>query len=199
MSQRGRGRGKANFPNNSKQFQFGSSSKSVKNQQDSSYTEALKTPICQPLKKSVIYKVLYLSEKDRRLFGQPNTLAQLYLELDQEFPIINRKTREYYEAILKETNSIKFVHVNLNPGARISEIQFSKAFINGFLSFSDWGVNPNKARILKFYQMEYTYWDYIEAWSKAFLYQNSYHTHSWWIRLDGFKWPSIEDFKIIPH
>ena len=78
-------------------------------------------------------------------------------------------------------------HVNLNPGSRYTNIQFSKAFIIGALSLREWGVNPNKPRILNHVRMEYNYWDYIDAWSKAFFYQNTYNTHIWFFRFEALK------------
>lgn len=155
-------------------------SKSTSSKQDGSpsFSLVLKIPAVAPFKKPFQEFVIFLQESDKSLFSNPNALAKQYFELDQEAPVINQKTREYYEAILKETNSIKVSHVNLNPGSRNAEIQFSKSFILGALSLQEWGVNPNKPCILNYCRMEYNYWDYVDAWSKAFFYQNSYNTHT---------------------
>ena len=42
------------------------------------------------------------------------------------------------------------------------------------------------------------YWDYIEAWKKAFYYQNSYNTHLWFFRFKALKEPSVV-LKELPH
>jgi hypothetical protein len=137
------------------------------------YLQALKSEAVPAQKKTIQDFVFFLQESDKNLSNIPNALAKQYLELDQEFPIISGKTREYYEAILFETGSVKISHINMNRGSRNNmEIQFSKCFIVFILDPHAWGVNPNKPRRLKFLNQEYTYWDYIEAWNKAFYYQN---------------------------
>lgn len=81
-----------------------------------------------------------------------------------EFPLIGGCNRQYYEAILKKTNSIKFVHMSRNPGSCNSEIAFSKVFIYGVISIEDWRLNPNKyQRLHSYHGEEYNYWDYIKA------------------------------------
>lgn len=57
------------------------------------------------------------------------------------------------KAILKEINSLKISHVNLNPGSRHAKIQFFKDFILEVFGLQEWGVNPNKPRILNYYCM----------------------------------------------
>ncbi|KAM7461785.1 hypothetical protein LguiA_029906 [Lonicera macranthoides] len=167
--------------------------------QSGTFANVLGTPVPPPFKKPVQDFVIYLKDSDKQFFTNPIHLAKQYFEFDQEFPIVNRKKREYYEAILLETNSVKITHVNKNPGTcGKPEIQFSKCFIVEPLSLKNWGVNPNSVNFLPQYKEEYTYWDYIDAWTKAFLYQNSYNTHTWWFRFDSLKEPSVV-LKDLPH
>ena len=137
-SQRGRGGGRNSKPRGG--LNRASSSRGSpcsKQEEGSSFSQVLKVPVAPPFKKYFQDFVIYLLESDKRLFSTPSALSKQYFELDQEFPILNQKIRDYYEANLKETGSFKITHVNLNLGSRYTEIQFSKAFIIGALSLKE--------------------------------------------------------------
>jgi hypothetical protein len=52
-------------------------------------------------------------------------------------------------------------------------------------SFSkDWGDHPSQPRILSNSELSYSYYDYMDAWSRFMLYQNSANNHSWFINFD---------------
>ncbi|KAM7459712.1 hypothetical protein LguiA_036706 [Lonicera macranthoides] len=158
------------------------------------FKEALKEEVQVALKKPQQDFVLYLQKGDQRFAMNPGTIAQRYFENNMDFPLISGKTREYYEAILKDTDSVVFTHMNRNVGSFNPEIAFSKAFIKGVISIEEWGLNPNKAQALQTHYSDdrnaprfYNYWDYIDAWKKAFLYQNQYNSHTWFFRIDKLK------------
>ena len=123
-SHRGRGRCRNSNPRGGLNRASSSRGSPVSKQEEgSSFSDVLKVPVIPPLKKPFQDFVIYLQESDKRLFSNPYALSKQYFENDQEFPILNQKTRDYYEAILKETGSFKITHVNLNPGSRFTEIQ----------------------------------------------------------------------------
>ncbi|KAM7488844.1 hypothetical protein LguiB_026328 [Lonicera macranthoides] len=170
------------------------SSSQVKPSSPGTFKEALKEETQVALKKSQQDFVLYLQKGDQKYAMNPGTIAQRYFENKLEFPLISGKTREYYETILKDTESVVFTHMNRNVGSFNPEIAFSKAFIKGVISIEEWGLNPNKEQMLRTNYSDnrtdprtYNYWDYIDAWKKAFLYQNQYNSHTWFFRIDSIK------------
>jgi hypothetical protein len=70
------------------------------------------------------------------------------------------KTREYYEFILVDSNSITLTHQREN-----SSIKFSKFKIDKVLSPSDWGMAPytKKSFSRVFSPQHYNYFDYMDA------------------------------------
>ncbi|KAM7497857.1 hypothetical protein LguiA_022271 [Lonicera macranthoides] len=78
------------------------------------FKEALKEEVQVALKKPQQDFVLYLQKGDQRFAMNPGTIAQRYFENNMDFPLISGKTREYYEAILKDTDSVVFTHMNRN-------------------------------------------------------------------------------------
>jgi hypothetical protein len=86
------------------------------------------------------------------------------------------KTREYYEFILVDSDSITLTHKREN-----SSIKFSKFKINKVLSPSDWGMAPytKKSFSRVFSPQHYNYFDYMDAWS-FFLHLLPYE-HTWFI------------------
>lgn len=104
------------------------------------------------------------------LFGQGKTFCQ------NSF-----KTREYYQAILQESGSVQFNHrSNSNQG----NIDFSKAHIIKIISPENWAPNLQAEKPLLSFPSypRYTYFDYQDAWTNAFLLRN--YSHSWFIFFD---------------
>ncbi|KAM7525910.1 hypothetical protein LguiA_015812 [Lonicera macranthoides] len=170
------------------------SSSQVKPPSPGNFKEALKEEVQVASKKPQQDFVLYLQKGDQRFAMNPGTIAQRYFENNMDFPLISGKTRKYYEAILKDTDSVVFTHMNRNVGSLNPEIAFSKAFIKGVINIEEWGLNPNKEQALQTRYSDdrnapryYNYWDYIDAWKKAFLYQNQYNSHTWFFRIDKLK------------
>lgn len=112
--------------------------------------------------------------------------------------MVSRKTRYYYELILQDTNSCIFTHKF--PGdSKAHQIQYpnefkscivySKMIIFNVISMKEYG-NPNIVRRLSNVipphgiPYEYNYWDYIDAWDRVLLFQNSFGQYSWFTRMD---------------
>ena len=89
------------------------------------------------------------------------------------------KTREFYEAVLMETGSVKIKH-HADKFSNIG-LAFSTCHIYKILTVKQWGGNPNLSR--EFSEPSkprfFNYWDYQRAWFNAFLIQNRDFHHSW--------------------
>lgn len=109
-------------------------------------------------------------------------LIDFLFSKDSLFVADARKTREYYQAILVDTGSIKVVH-NHNS-SNPSRIDFSKVQIFHILSIQEWKACPYTNKTLSNHSTmsSYNYYDYQDAWFN-FLYLRSY-THSWFIFFD---------------
>ncbi|GAV84004.1 hypothetical protein CFOL_v3_27449, partial [Cephalotus follicularis] len=94
------------------------------------------------------------------------------------------KTQTYYEFILVDTDSIKINPKSdpKNPGL----ITHTSVFIQKILTLSEWGQNPHyyKQFTASFDLPIYNYFDYIDAWKHAFLFQNIEDRHSWFLYFD---------------
>ncbi|XLU65355.1 hypothetical protein S245_024564, partial [Arachis hypogaea] len=96
-------------------------------------------------------------------------------------PLAPNKTRQFYEFILIDTDSVAIKHYK--DKTNLDLITHSTIQILRILSPKQFGNNLNK--IQKFSQnydpIGFNYWDYIEAWTKIFWFQNTQHRHSWLI------------------
>ncbi|KAG5094274.1 hypothetical protein JHK84_049862 [Glycine max] len=83
-------------------------------------------------------------------------------------PIANNKTRTFYEFILIDSNSVSIKHFK-DPNDPLlnthSTIQILKV-----LQPRHFGTNLNEYKIFfePFDPIGYTYWDYMDAWTKCF-------------------------------
>ena len=104
------------------------------------------------------------------LFGQGKT-----------FYVDSYKTREYYQAILQESGSVNFVH---RSNSKEGNIDFSKAHIIKIISPESWVPNLHSEKPLISYPAypRFSYYDYQDAWTKAFFIRN--YSHSWFIFFD---------------
>ena len=89
------------------------------------------------------------------------------------------KTREFYEANLVETGSVKIKH-NANKFSNL-DLAFSTCHIYKIVTIKKWGGNPNFSR--EFSEPSkprfFNYWDYQRAWFNACLIQDRDFQHSW--------------------
>lgn len=112
----------------------------------------------------------------------PLQIAQTYLSKEIQ-PVFGKKTREYFESILKETGSAEIFHADKAN----NEFAYSKLIIKRILSFSNWGIPLTQGRQLNTYQAVpnmYNFYDYIHAWDNILLYENNQQKHFWWIKFN---------------
>ena len=106
-------------------------------------------------------------------------------------PIGKNKTRTFYEFILIYSNLVSIKHFkDLNDPLlnTHSTIQILKV-----LQPRHFGTNLNeyKKNAKPFDPIGYTYWDYMDAWTKYFWHQNNKYKHSWLIY---FKTNTVHNF-----
>ena len=121
-------------------------------------------------------------EEEEKLNQDFGSLIRYIFPKNAHFYNTDFQTREYYEAILLESKSIELIHTQdiKTPGI----INSSKVKILKVLTLDDWGDKPYESKILtRFPEYPgYSYYDYQEAWEKAFFLRN--HTHSWFFRFN---------------
>ena len=99
----------------------------------------------------------------------------------QTFFSTSYKTRDYYQTILEESGSVRFTH---RSNSQERTIDYSKAQIIKIISHENWWINPYSEKALIGFPAypRYSYYDYQEAWFKAFFIRN--FSHSWFIFFD---------------
>ena len=138
------------------------------------------------LENPITENIMYLEEEDIQM--TPNdgwSLKTTYLE-NRGYAALQGQPRLYLEILLTITESVTITHhyQNNNPE---SFINFSKCHINKILTPREWGLNPNEGKAIKIAEGKYVYfnyWDYIQAFSKAFYYQNPKNKHSWFFTMN---------------
>ncbi|KAG5619572.1 hypothetical protein H5410_004790 [Solanum commersonii] len=108
----------------------------------------------------------------------------LYAQL-QEY--LSQKQGDNFASIAKEeADDIKYYEKHFS-GYNTSEnvYNFSKMIIKQVISVDDWGKSTMKERQISLNKvsMNFTYWDYIHAFDKVFIYNNERHKHTWFIKV----------------
>ena len=130
----------------------------------------LENPIC-----IICIKSSWSSSKHQR---------HLLLQFPPSFhfkPIASSKTRTFYKFILIDSNSVSIKYfkdqndplLNTHSTIQILKVLQPRHFINN--------LNEFKFFFEPFEPIGYTYWDYMDAWTKVFWHQNKKFKHSWLI------------------
>ncbi|GJW92743.1 hypothetical protein Tco_0172415 [Tanacetum coccineum] len=122
-----------------------------------------------------VIKILEPIEEQKLSQGFPSLMDYIFPQ-NTNFYNNDYQTREYYEAVLIDSQSVQIRH-NYNKEDQ-KKIDFSKVKIIKVLSPEDWGNKPFTNKVLSCYPdyPGYNYYDYIEAWNKAFLLKAHFHT-----------------------
>ena len=118
--------------------------------------------------------------------------SKIYQPKMHFLPKISSFSINFYEAILKQTNSALITH-NDKDG----ETACSKLKILHVLSPQEWQNNWATTRMVQSpnkKQWPYNYWDYMNAWEYTLLRQNSKQTHSWFISFQRTRNAQIHDW-----
>lgn len=110
------------------------------------------------------------------------TLIDFLYPRGYHFYIDEYKTREYYQAILIDSESAIIRH-NFNKEDP-HKIAYSQVKILKVLTLEDWNSKPYISKTLSNFPTypQFNYYDYQEAWDKAFLLRN--YDHSWFFQFD---------------
>jgi hypothetical protein len=92
------------------------------------------------------------------------------------------KSLSFYSNILIQTRSVQIgpIYDKDDP----SKVIFHRIKFFKVISEKEWGGHPSIEKELHGFSIKYNYYDYIEAWSKVFLYQTALMDHSWFIAFD---------------
>jgi hypothetical protein len=124
------------------------------------------------------FQHLFTIEMNRSHVKSPDELALSYFPPNIHWiPKHPLKTLPFYTNILIQTESIHFKPIYgkiSNP----KRILFQSVYFNKVISEKDWGNHHSSPRVLCDFDIPYCYYDYIEAWSKCFLYQTPKFDHS---------------------
>lgn len=96
-------------------------------------------------------------------------------------PHIHKKTLAYYRDILLHHQSIviKPIPDKNNPNITI----YHSFYIHNIVSLKEWG-HPSQLKELPNHPAPYSYYDYIDAFSKVLYYENETFSHSWFLSFD---------------
>ncbi|WMV58632.1 hypothetical protein MTR67_052017 [Solanum verrucosum] len=121
------------------------------------------------VKKEMIF---FIENSEIQRKEEPWKIFQRYLLNGLYFPGESYKTRLYYKTILTNNTSENVYN-------------FSKMIIKQIISIEDWGISSMKERQISLNKIptNFTYWDYINAFSKVFYYNNERHKHTWFIKV----------------
>ena len=131
-------------------------------------------------------QIMFVENEDLKLSNNDGwSIKTRYLE-HRGYPGFFNHSRMYLEVLLKITESVTITH-NHNNGNPEDFISFSKCHINKILTPREWGLNPNAEKAIKISDSKYiyfNYWDYVEAFTKVFYYQNPKNKHSWFFTIN---------------
>ena len=110
----------------------------------------------------------------------------MYMYLDTaSYAACSYNNRAFYENVLKITESCEIVHYS--PSNNINVYNFGKIIVKKIISLEKWGLSTLKEKEFIHPQqkmsVKFNYWDYVEAFNKVFLYQNTRKKHSWFIKV----------------
>ncbi|QHO56016.1 uncharacterized protein DS421_3g70070 [Arachis hypogaea] len=96
-------------------------------------------------------------------------------------PTALNKTRQFYEFILVDSDSVSIKHYKDPKDA--TNITYSTIQILNVLTPNQFGKNPNNTKKFSnpYDPIGYSYWDYVDAWTRVFWLQNNQNRHSWLI------------------
>jgi hypothetical protein len=98
-----------------------------------------------------------------------------------------QKNLIYYTNILIQAKSIHIKPI-FSKTSSSPKLSGSLASIINFISEKEWGTHPSTLRSFVYfdipYSIPYSYYDYIDAWTKFMLFQTSEFNHFWFIKFD---------------
>ena len=125
---------------------------------------------------------LFYIEPSFQHIKNPNDLALHYFPENWHFiPHNPDKSISFYKKILEHTHSVVFKQTHDAKDSTI--INYQSFYIHKIINISEWG-HPSNLQPLPDNELFFNYYDYINAWSYALLFENSKFSHSWFFQFD---------------
>ncbi|KAG5590683.1 hypothetical protein H5410_041197 [Solanum commersonii] len=128
--------------------------------------------------------ILLFENSDLRWKNEPWQVMYRYLDT-VSYTTTVYKYKMHYEIILSATGSCEFQH--FYPANTKNVYNFSKMIMKKILAPEEWGMSPLKEmdyiHLEQKVAVKYNYWDYIDGFNKALLYENANKKHSWFIKI----------------
>jgi hypothetical protein len=127
---------------------------------------------------------LFSIEKNHSHIKSPGQLALSYFSPNFHWiPKHPQRNLAYYTNILIQT---KFVHFKpiFCKTSYSPKLLGNIAYFVKFISKKDWGAHPSTLRPFVNYVIPYSYYDYIDAWSKFMLFQTPKFNHFLFLNFD---------------
>ncbi len=132
------------------------------------------------------HKLFHIEFLHRNIYN-PLTLIKYYYPTNPAdgaqlhfAPSDPQKTLEFYQDILQQEGSVNIT--TLYDKFSNGRVLNHKLDIIKFSSLKSWGSHPFLLKSLHGHSIKYSYYDYIEAWSKILIYQDKNMSHSWFIQ-----------------
>ena len=97
-------------------------------------------------------------------------------------PKVPEKSIKFYKSILiqEKLARIEDIKSKMDP----SIVLYHKLIISRFISCKEWGQHPSLLRTIEGIGIQYSYYDYMDAFEKNLFYQNKNFDHSWFLMFD---------------
>ncbi|KAI5322832.1 hypothetical protein L3X38_031904 [Prunus dulcis] len=126
-------------------------------------------------------QIHFLIEPCFNHLANPVKIAKSYFPPNFHYmPPHSSKSLKYYRDILLETQSLEMRPIKDRNYPNI--ILYHSMYIKSILSQSEWGEHPYYFKAFNS-SLQYSYYDYIEAWHAIFLHQTKDFSHSWKIQV----------------
>lgn len=146
-----------------------------------SSSQMVPTPNNEYVYNNLFDQVLVLEPEILEQFPNKDPLAITnYLLPNTHFCLTDnlQKTQKYYEQILVSSKSVQITYTL----GKNDEILYCKVLLINTITLKEWGQPPGRAKEFQMIKdgpvQKYNYWDYVQAWRKAFFFQNKNHTFS---------------------
>ncbi|KAI5352722.1 hypothetical protein L3X38_005614 [Prunus dulcis] len=126
---------------------------------------------------------LFVIESKYNSIANPITIAKSYFPPNSHFiPPAPFKNLKYYRDILHETHSITIKPIKDRENPHI--ILYHSLYIHQIINENEWSSHPYDLKVIQS-ELQYNYYDYIEAWYSILLHQTVDFSHSWFLNFDS--------------
>lgn len=126
---------------------------------------------------------LFHIEPHMKFKEDPVRLAAQFFPPGWHFlPMATFKNLAYYKDILVQTESVFIKPIYDRNDS--SKAIYHSLYIKQIIVMADWGNHPSDLKQLDNQDLQFNYYDYIEAWDNIFLYQTQSFGHSWFVQFD---------------